>query len=223
MSEDTLRERMVREQLESRDIHDPRVLDAMRRVPRHLFVPESFRDQAYEDHPLPIGDRQTISQPLIVATMCQLLDLRGGERVLEVGAGSGYNAAVLSDLCSEVFSIERNTSLAERARSLLEWLGYDRVHVVIGDGTLGYSVEAPYDGILVSAAAPHIPPALIDQLAPNGRLVIPVGERDTQSLLLLRKDANGGVTTTNYCDCAFVPLIGRDGWSEPVDDIPPDE
>lgn len=211
MTEDAAREQMVRE-LAAREVHDERVLDAMRRVPRHRFVPESLRDQAYDNRPQPIGAEQTISQPLMVGIMTELLDLKGGEKVLEVGTGSGYQTALLAELAGDVFSVERHPPLAERARDLLEHLGYRNVHVMVGDGSLGMPDEAPFDRIIVTAAAPSIPQPLIDQLALEGLLVIPVGRADSQTLAVLQKDASGEIHTHNYGQCAFVPLIGEHGW-----------
>jgi protein-L-isoaspartate(D-aspartate) O-methyltransferase len=215
MSEETDRERMVREQLEAREVRDPRVLDAMRRVPRHLFVPEPLREHAYEDRPQPIGDDQTISQPLMVGLMTELLHLWGDEKVLEIGTGSGYQTAILAELASEVVSIERIPALAERARSLLEWLGYKNVEIIVADGSEGWPARAPYERILVTAAAPKIPKPLLDQLAPQGRMVIPIGEADMQTLLVVYKDAEGHVTSDGYGPCVFVPLLGAHGWRSP--------
>src|SRR5436190_15901299 len=175
MDEDTARNRMVREQLEAREVHDARVLAAMRAVPRHLFVPEPLRDKAYEDRPQPIGARQTISQPLMVGIMTELLHLWGDEKVLEIGTGSGYQAAILAELARQIISIERHEPLANRARELLAFLGYSNVQIHVGDGSNGYPPEAPYDRVLVTAGAPSIPQPLIDQLAPCGRMVIPLG------------------------------------------------
>lgn len=215
MSEEAERERMVRQQLESRDVRDPRVLDAMRRVPRHLFVPEAYRESAYEDRPQPIGNEQTISQPLMVALMTELLHLWGDEKVLEIGTGSGYQTAILAELAGQVISIERQAALAERARNLLEWLGYRNIQIHVGDGSLGYPPEAPYDRILVTAAAPRVPPPLIDQLALHGRMVIPVGDPAVQTLTVLYKDASGHVQSDDFGHCVFVPLIGAHGWDSP--------
>ena len=205
---------MVSEQVEAREVRDPRVLEAMRRVPRHLFVPESVRERAYEDRPQPIGDRQTISQPLMVGMMTELLHLWGDEKVLEIGTGSGYQTAILAELASKVVSIERHSSLANRARELLSHLGYENVEVHAGDGTKGYLPGAPYDRILVTAGSPSIPEPLVEQLAPSGRMVIPVGSSEVQTLKIVFKDAEGSVKIDDYGECLFVPLIGSHGWAE---------
>jgi protein-L-isoaspartate(D-aspartate) O-methyltransferase len=202
----TLQERMVNAQLRSRGITDERVLDAMARVPRHEFAPERYRDQAYEDHPLPIAEGQTISQPYIVAIMLQALALKPRDRVLEIGTGSGYVTALLAELTGEVFSIERHAALANTARELLSRLGYRNVRVVVGDGTRGFAEGAPYDAILVSAAASELPHELGDQLAEGGRLMIPVGCDDSQQLHLIEK-RNGQPKTTLREMCRFVPLV----------------
>lgn len=193
-------------QLRSRGITDERVLDAMARVPRHQFAPERYRDQAYEDHPLPIAEGQTISQPYIVAIMLQALALKASDRVLEIGTGSGYVTALLAELTGEVFSIERHAALANAARELLSRLDYRNVRVVVGDGTRGFAEGAPYDAILVSAAASELPHELIDQLAEGGRLMIPVGCDDSQQLHLIEK-RNGQPKTTLREMCRFVPLV----------------
>ncbi len=202
------RERMVEEQLVRRGITDQRVLAAMRRVPRHLFVEEALRDRAYGDHPLPIGEQQTISQPYIVALMTSLLELRGDEKVLEVGTGSGYQTAVLAEVARRVCSIERLPALATRARALLERLGYTSVWIRVGNGTLGWADEAPFDRILVAAAGPQVPPPLFEQLAEGGRMVIPIGVPTGQRLTLVEKA--GGQQRVRTCgDCAFVKLVGK--------------
>jgi protein-L-isoaspartate(D-aspartate) O-methyltransferase len=201
------RERMVREQLAERGICDARVLDAMCAVPRHEFVPESLWPQAYEDHPLPIGEEQTISQPYIVAAMLEHLALRGSEGVLEIGAGSGYVTALLSILCAEVFSVERHASLARAAEATLERLGYRNVRIKVGDGSLGWAEHAPFDAVLVSAATAAVPPALLEQLKDGGRMIIPVGSSTSQELQLIRK-VNGGSEVTSLEGCRFVPLVG---------------
>jgi protein-L-isoaspartate(D-aspartate) O-methyltransferase len=198
------RERMVVEQIEMRGVRDPRVLAAMRSVPRHELVPKSQRGHAYEDRPLPIGRGQTISQPYVVAAMTEALALKGGERVLEVGTGSGYQAAVLSGLCKEVYSIELEPELAARAARDLARLGYTNVHVKQGDGWLGWPEHAPFDAIVVTAAPDVVPPVLVDQLAVGGRLVIPVGTWE-QSLLLLRKTEKG-VEREELFGVRFVPM-----------------
>lgn len=200
------RHRMVEEQLRRRGIDDPRVLSAMGSVPRHRFVGEAVRWAAYEDEPVTIGLGQTISQPFMVARMTELLDLDATSRVLEVGTGSGYQAAVLAEMGTEVWTIERHPQLAERARRVLEELGYRRVHVVVGDGSLGLPEPAPYDAIIVTAAAPHAPAPLLDQLAPTGRMVIPVGDRNLQQLRLIRR-CGGRFAESDVLGCRFVPLV----------------
>jgi protein-L-isoaspartate(D-aspartate) O-methyltransferase len=205
------RQAMVQNQLEGRDITDARVMEAMREVPRHLFVPPAWRSEAYSDKPLPIGEEQTISQPYMVAVMLQQLALQGGERVLEVGTGSGYQAAVLSRLAGQVYSLEYFPALATRARSLLHRLGYTNVQVLVGDGGLGLPEYAPYDGIVVAAAAPGPPPPLLTQLAAGGRMVIPVGTMGRQELLCITKQA-AGYHEQRSVPCRFVPLLGAEGW-----------
>ncbi|MER3514358.1 MAG: protein-L-isoaspartate O-methyltransferase [Chloroflexota bacterium] len=210
---DVLRERMVREQLVARDITDPLVLKVMSEVPRHLFVPEEVRDKAYRDSPLPIGHDQTISQPYIVALMTQALRLRGHEVVLEVGTGSGYQTAILSRLAKQVFSIEHHAELAERAGQILAQLGYHNVEVLAGDGSQGLPDQAPFDAILVAAAAPEVPWPLKAQLAEGGRLVIPIGGLHGQVLTrVTRQDDHWSIE--QLAPVMFVPLIGRYGWSE---------
>ncbi len=187
---------------------DPRVMDAIARVPRDRFVPAEMRTAAFDNRPLPIGRGQTISQPFIVALMTDLLAPAPGHRVLEVGTGSGYQAAVLSGLCARVYSLERVAELARAARQRLAALGCDNVEVRAGNGFLGWPEQAPFDGVIVTAAAPRVPPALLEQLAPGGRLVIPLGEpREVQRLRLFEKDADGRVTGRNVLDVAFVPLL----------------
>ncbi|GIX48564.1 MAG: hypothetical protein KatS3mg131_2775 [Candidatus Tectimicrobiota bacterium] len=205
------REAMVRYQLQRRGITDARVLQAMREVPRHLFVPPEWRDEAYEDRPLPIGEDQTISQPYMVALMVQSLGLKGHERVLEVGTGSGYQAAVLSRLAAKVYTVEYFATLAERAREVLRRLGYDNVEVIVGDGSLGLPQYAPYDGIIVAAAAPRVPPPLKEQLADGGRLVIPVGDALAQDLLIITRHGET-YQEERSVPCRFVPLLGQEGW-----------
>lgn len=206
------RRQMVQTQLLARGINDPRVLDAMLQVPRHLFVPPDLRPFAYEDHPLVIGEGQTISQPYMVGFMTQALDVNETDRVLEVGTGSGYQAAVLSVLAREVISIERNESLAEQAAGRLQDHGCQNVRVIIGDGSQGYSPLGPYDRILVTAAAPRVPESLKSQLKTGGRLVCPVGSRDLQSLHLVTRTDTGFETDTSI-QCVFVPLVGHEGWA----------
>jgi protein-L-isoaspartate(D-aspartate) O-methyltransferase len=202
----SLRRQMVDSQLRQRGIADERVLAAMGRVPRHEFAPEEYRGQAYEDHPLPIGEGQTISQPYIVALMLEALKLSPTDKVLEVGTGSGYVTALLAELTGSVISIERHESLAESARALLAVRGYSKVNVVTGDGTRGFPETAPYDAIVVSAAAAEMPPALITQLGEGGRMIIPVGSDDSQQLRLLRME--DGQPQIEFRElCRFVPLI----------------
>jgi protein-L-isoaspartate(D-aspartate) O-methyltransferase len=207
------RSRMVEEQIAYRGVRDPRVLAVMGRVPRHEFMPEALRTQAYGDHAMPIGEGQTISQPYMVALMTELLALKGDERVLEIGTGSGYQAAILAELCQKVFTVERVKTLADKARATLDRLGYTNVAMKVFDGTYGWKEMAPFDGIIVTAAAPKVPDALLEQLKEGGRLVIPVGERYSQVLLRVAKSASG-VTTTTSVPCMFVPLIGNHGWKE---------
>jgi protein-L-isoaspartate(D-aspartate) O-methyltransferase len=202
---------MVERQLRQRGIPDERVLAAMARVPRELFVPESVRELAYEDGALPIGYGQTISQPFIVATICTLLELSGDERVLDVGTGSGYQAAVLAELTGDVVTIERVPELYERARAVLAEAGYERVDVRLGDGSLGVPERAPFEAIAVAAAAPTIPAALYDQLAEGGRLVLPRGSRWGQELVQVVKTEDGPVERASV-PCRFVPLVGAGGF-----------
>lgn len=204
---------MVETQLVGRGITDSRVLDAMRKVPRHHFVDEALQDQAYNDHPLPIGDKQTISQPYIVALMTEILRLTGGEKVLEIGTGSGYQGAVLAELAGRVFSIERHPGLAYRANQILQKLGYTNVIIRVGDGSMGWPDDAPFDGIIVTAGTPKIPQPLIDQIAVGGRLVVPVGDRFSQELVLVERSREG-VKHTNLGGVRFVDLVGKWGWSE---------
>jgi len=203
---------MVRQQLEARGIMDGRLLDAMRRVPRHLFVPAAECGSAYGDFPLPIGHGQTISQPYIVAVMTEALGLRGTERVLEVGTGSGYQTAILAELARQVDTVERIPPLAVAARQTLETLGYRNVRFCIGDGSLGLPAQAPFDAIIVAAAAPRVPPALAAQLADNGVLVMPVGEnRFAQNLVIVRR-VGGTLAEEHGLGCRFVPLLGAGGF-----------
>ncbi|HUJ95102.1 MAG TPA: protein-L-isoaspartate(D-aspartate) O-methyltransferase [Terriglobales bacterium] len=205
------RQNMVDLQLRARGISDQRVLQAMAKVPRHEFVPENFRSQAYEDHPLPIGEGQTVSQPYIVALMLEVLALSPSDKVLEVGTGSGYVAALLGQLAAEVYSVERFPELAQEAADRLLRLGCTNVKVLVGDGSAGLPSHAPFDAILVSAAAPQIPPALIAQLRSGGRMVIPVGPPNVQELQLVRNQ-EGEVTIQRLEGCCFVPLIGSHGY-----------
>ncbi len=203
------RDGMVTDQVEFRGVRDERVLAAMRRVPRHEFVPPAARADAYDDTPLPIGHGQTISQPFIVGYMTELLDLERGDRVLEVGTGSAYQAAILAEIVEETVSIEIVRPLAESAAARLKRLGYGNVTVLSGDGYYGYAARAPYDAIIVTAAATHVPPPLIEQLEPGGRMAIPVGDTGwTQNLLLVEKSADGTISTRNVLAVRFVPLTG---------------
>ncbi len=207
------RERMVETQIAARGVHDERVLEAMRKVPRHLFLDEALRDQAYSDHPLPIAENQTISQPYIVGLMTESLELNGSEKVLEIGTGSGYQSAILAELADRVFSIERYPELAYRANSILQKLGYKNIIVRVGDGSLGWPDDAPFDGIIVTAGTPKIPQPLVDQLKMDGRLVAPVGDRFGQDLMLVKRVAEG-IKKTNLGGVRFVNLVGKWGWKE---------
>ncbi|MBW1983036.1 MAG: protein-L-isoaspartate(D-aspartate) O-methyltransferase [Deltaproteobacteria bacterium] len=207
----TARNRMVENQLISRGIKDQRVLQAMRTVPRHLFVEEALRNQAYSDHPLPIGEKQTISQPYMVALMTEALELQGDERVLEIGTGSGYQAAILAELAEKIYSIERLRSLSMRARRILDKLGYLNIVLKVGDGTIGWKEEAPFDAIIVTAGSPDVPQPLVDQLAVGGRLVIPVGDRYSQSLMKIVREKTG-LKKIDLGGCRFVNLVGQHGW-----------
>jgi protein-L-isoaspartate(D-aspartate) O-methyltransferase len=206
------RARMVAEQLARRGVRDRGVLDAMGRVPREEFVAPSDRWRAYADQALPIGEGQTISQPYMVAVMTAALALTGGGRVLEIGTGSGYQAAVLAELAGEVITIERHAALAEAARARLADLGYTNVTVLVGDGSVGYAAGAPYDGILVAAAAPRVPEAIKLQLREGGRLVIPVGPPGEQELVVIRRGPDGQFIESAGDPCVFVPLVGQEGW-----------
>jgi len=206
----SLREAMVESQLRARSISDQRVLDAMARVPRHEFAPEGKRDQSYQDHPLPIGQGQTISQPYIVALMLDVLALSPADRVLEVGTGSGYLTALLAELVAQVVSVERHRELADSARALLARMGYSNVRVIVGDGSQGFAEAAPYDAIIVSAAASEVPRALLAQLREGGRMIIPVGAADSQQLQLIRIE-NGVPKVALRELCRFVPLISGNG------------
>ncbi|MGH9715021.1 MAG: protein-L-isoaspartate(D-aspartate) O-methyltransferase [Candidatus Acidiferrales bacterium] len=204
---------MVARQIRDRGIRSPRVLQAMQSVERHLYVPAEYASEAYADKPLPIGEGQTISQPYMVAAMADALSLEGQERVLEIGAGSGFHAAVISLLAREVIAVEAQPQLAASARERLVRLGYRNVRIQDGDGSLGWPADAPYNAILVTAAAPAVPPPLVQQLADGGRLVIPVGSADQQELLRIVK--RGGTTSQqSLFACRFVPLLGRHGWRE---------
>jgi protein-L-isoaspartate(D-aspartate) O-methyltransferase len=208
----TARKMMVQRQLVGRGIRDRRVLAAMEEVPRHFFVDEALWHEAYDDSPLPIGEGQTISQPYMVAVMTELLKLAGDEKVLEIGTGSGYQAAVLARLCQWVYTVERLEGLSERARKAVETCGYTNISFLVGDGTQGWPDHAPYDGIIVTAGAPNIPHTLVEQLVEGGRLVIPVGDRFSQVLKLVTK-TNEGTIVESHTGCRFVDLVGKFGWS----------
>jgi protein-L-isoaspartate(D-aspartate) O-methyltransferase len=206
-----IRLKMVEEQIIARGIKDHRLTGAMRKVPRHLFVEEALQSQAYSDHPLPIGEKQTISQPYMVALMTEALSLTGKEKVLEIGTGSGYQTAVLAELASKVFSVERIRSLAIKARKLLLELGYLNTEVKFSDGTVGWLDESPFDAIMVTAGSPEIPQPLIDQLKVGGRMAIPVGDIYTQDLIRVIKTEDG-IKKEDLGGCRFVKLIGKYGW-----------
>jgi protein-L-isoaspartate(D-aspartate) O-methyltransferase len=203
---------MVESQLRQRGIRDERLLAAMSKVPRHEFVSQQNWNEAYADHPIPIAEKQTTSQPYMIAAMVQAAEIKPGDRVLEIGAGSGYQTAVLAELASHVFAVERYASLTDTAQKTLERLGYRNAKIVTGDGSLGLPEAAPFDAIIVSAAAPSIPQALVDQLAVGGRLLIPIGEADQQVLQLVQRNADGGTSVRTLEGCRFVPLIGKQGF-----------
>jgi protein-L-isoaspartate(D-aspartate) O-methyltransferase len=204
---------MVEEQLRRRGIHDQRLLAVMANIPRHSFVSSDYQLAAYEDRPLPIGEGQTISQPYMVAVMTQSLELKGDERVLEIGTGSGYQTAILVELAKTIFTIERIQELLLRAQKILQELGYENIFFLTGDGTKGWPEKAPFDGIIVTAGAPEIPQTLTSQLAEGGRLVIPVGPRYTQTLYKVTRKRNQ-FTEEDLTGCVFVPLVGDFGWKE---------
>jgi protein-L-isoaspartate(D-aspartate) O-methyltransferase len=206
-----LRSNMVKHQIAARGVKDPRVLEAMSRVPRHLFVPAGLAERAYEDSPLPIGEGQTISQPYMVAWMTELLEVGEEDRVLEIGTGSGYQAAILCELAAEVISIEKYPDLAREAGERLRSLGYGNITIQVRDGTLGWPQQAPYNGIMVTAGAPSVPQPLLEQLADGGRLVIPVGPSGMQMLNLIRREGNA-YKASEEGTCVFVPLVGKLGW-----------
>ncbi|MEE4263847.1 MAG: protein-L-isoaspartate(D-aspartate) O-methyltransferase [Desulfobacteraceae bacterium] len=210
---DRKREEMVRSQIEARGIRDPRVLSAFRAVPRHLFVSEALREQAYGDYPLPIGEQQTISQPYIVAEMTQALELSQDDRVLEVGTGSGYQAAILAQIVYRVYTVERRRTLYMQTRNLFDKLNYHNIVTKYADGTKGWPEESPFDAIVVTAGAPAMPEMLINQLAEGGRLVVPVGNQHTQELIKIYRDKES-IKQTNLGGCRFVKLIGEHGWKE---------
>lgn len=203
---------MVESQLRQRGIRDERLLAAMSKVPRHEFVSQQNWNEAYADHPIPIAEKQTTSQPYMIAAMVQAAQIKPEDRVLEIGAGSGYQTALLAELASQVFAVERYASLAETAQKTLERLGYRNAKIVTGDGSLGLAEAAPFDAIIVSAAAPRIPQALVDQLAVGGRLLIPVGEAEQQVLQLIQRNADGSISVRMLEGCRFVPLIGEQGF-----------
>jgi len=207
------RQKMIEEQLLNRGIKDIKALVAMNSVPRHFFVQESFHHKAYGDHPLPIGGSQTISQPYIVGAMTEALELKGHERVLEIGTGSGYQTAILAELADKVFTIERIKSIARTAKNKLDQLGYVNILYKIFDGTYGWRDQSPYDAILITAAGPDIPKTLIEQVADGGRIVAPVGDQGTQTLTVLTK-VGSQTRVKKLSECSFVPLIGKYGWSE---------
>ncbi len=210
---DRRREEMVKRQIEARGVTDPQVLAAMGKVPRHLFVSEALRDQSYGDFPLPIGEQQTISQPYIVAEMTQALQPSEDDRVLEIGTGSGYQAAILAEIVFRVYSVERIHSLFVKSRKLFDNLNYHNIVTKYSDGTSGWAEESPFDGIIVTAGAPEIPNLLVSQLAVGGRMVIPVGNRYSQDLVKLYKNEQG-IHKTNLGGCRFVKLVGEYGWRE---------
>jgi protein-L-isoaspartate(D-aspartate) O-methyltransferase len=209
-----LREEMVRQQIEARGITDHAVLEAMRKVPRHIFVSEALRDQAYGDFPLPIGEQQTISQPYIVAEMTQALQLSGEDRVLEIGTGSGYQAAILAEIAYRVYTVERIRALYLQVRRLFDELRLFNVVTRYGDGSKGWEEESPFDAIIITAGTPQIPATLVQQLAMGGRLVAPVGNAHSQDLIKLVKERTG-VRQSNLGGCRFVKLVGEHGWKEP--------
>ena len=208
------RQQMVDTQLIPRGIRDKRVIDAMKKVPRHLFLDEALWPQAYEDHPLPIGEKQTISQPYIVALMTELLQLTGKEKVLEIGSGSGFQTAVLAELAEQVCTIERIPAIAKRARRIFDVLKYKNIIITIGDGTLGWKEHSPYDGIIVTAAAPNAPQPLLEQLNIMGRLVIPIGNEFSQDLIVYTREDADNYSEENHGGCRFVKLIGERGWKD---------
>jgi len=211
MDYEALRQQMVDEQLVLRGIRDARVLKAMSVVERHRFVPESLRGGAYADHPLPIGYGQTISQPYMVALMSESLQLSGGEKVLEIGTGSGYQTAILAELAKDVYSIERIDSLANKAQDLLAGLGLTNVRIRSGDGTLGWPEEAPFERVIITAASPAVPQPLLDQLKDGGKMLLPLGGSLSQMLTLIEKNGRD-LRYSDICQCVFVPLVGKFGW-----------
>jgi len=208
------RQYMVDTQIVSRGIKNQRVIEAMRKVPRHLFLDEALWPQAYEDHPLPIGEKQTISQPYIVALMTEALNLTGKEKVLEIGSGSGYQTAILAELAEQVYTIERIPAIAKRARKTFDQLQYKNIVITIRDGSSGWKEHSPYDGIIVTAASPSPPKPLLEQLATGGRLVIPVGKEFSQELMIYVKEDGEEFKQENYGGCRFVKLVGEHGWKK---------
>jgi protein-L-isoaspartate(D-aspartate) O-methyltransferase len=208
------RRRMVEKHIKARGVTQEAVIQAMEQVPRHLFVEEALQSQAYSDYALPIGEKQTISQPYIVAVMTAALELKPSDRVLEIGTGSGYQAAVLSRLVSQVYSVERIVSLARRARRILDSINCSNVHIQVADGTTGWGDQAPFDAIIVTAAAPSVPQFYLDQLSVGGRLVIPVGNEKSQVLKIIKRTDTQGFIEEDVLGCRFVPLIGEYGWNE---------
>ena len=213
MNEAEARIEMVEEQIIRRGINKENVISAFKKVPRHKFASDVSLSSAYGDHPLPIVEGQTISQPYMVALMTQCLELNGGEKVLEVGLGSGYQAAILAEIAAKVYSIERFASLVSKAEKVLTELRYINIEIKVGDGTLGWKEVSPFDGIIVTAASPDVPSSLIEQLKEGGRLVIPVGGRFMQRLMVIRKKSNN-LLEKEICGCVFVPLVGKEGWKE---------
>jgi len=205
---------LLERELRPAGITDERVLSAMRKVRREKFIPDSLRDRAYGNYPLPIGENQTISQPYIVALMTQALSIKSNDKILEIGTGSGYQAAILAELALIVYTIERLETLSNRARTNLYSQGYNNIYLIVGDGTKGLEEYAPYDKIMVTAAAPHVPEPLLSQLANGGKLVIPVGNRFVQDLQLVEKAQNGRIYKSSLGGCRFVPLIGDEGWND---------
>jgi protein-L-isoaspartate(D-aspartate) O-methyltransferase len=208
------RQKMVETQLLPRGIKDHRVIAAMKKVPRHLFLDEALWPEAYEDHPVPIGEKQTMSQPFIVAIMTEALKLSGKEKILEIGTGSGYQAAILAELAEQVYSIERLPAIAKRARKILDELKYSNIVITIGDGTLGWKEYSPYDCIIVTAASPYPPKILLEQLKIGGKLIIPIGDEFTQELTLYVREGESDYSKESFGGCRFVKLIGEQGWRE---------
>lgn len=211
---DAMRHAMVEEQLIARGITNKKVLDAFRKVPRHEFIGKDLLSSSYNDYPLPIGENQTISQPYMVALMTESLKLKGGERILEIGTGSGYQAAILAELVKEVYSVERFQGLADTAANIFERLEYKNIKIKVGDGTLGWEEFAPYDGVIVTAGAPGIPESLLKQLRDGGRMLIPIGSGGFGQILTLVEKIGKMTRSSEICGCMFVPLIGKEGWSK---------